>query len=101
MPSVFNTNKGRRTDPQITICEACRTAYDKIVIALQDRPQALAEIRPAMETVALLGIKLVKHMIDHKIDLPEWEMNNVEEAKKLRAERVRLEKLLASRDPLS
>jgi len=101
MPSVFNTNKGRRVDQQRTICEVQRQAWDLIVEALQDRPHSLARIRPVMEEAALLGIKLIKHMIDHKIELPEWEMNNVEEAKVLRAERVRLEKLLAMRNPLS
>jgi hypothetical protein len=93
----MDSDKGRVVSKKLTICEVNRLLWDKIVIALHDNPGALIDIKPTMDMAMALGMKLIKHMIDHKIAEPGWEKNNVEEAKYLRKERVRIEKEIAER----
>ncbi len=91
---ILEQSKGRRVDPERTICEEHRMIADLLIVRLADRPELLAEIMPHVNAAYLMGIKLVKALIDRKLSLPEWETNNVAEAAILRRERTRLVKEL-------
>ncbi len=91
---ILEQSKGQRVDPQRTICEEHRTIADILICRLSDRPDVLAEVMPHVNAAYLMGIKLVKAMIERKLALPEWEQNNVAEAAILRQERTRLVKEL-------
>lgn len=73
-----------------TICEVHKSIADLLIIHLNNKPKALAEILQHLESAYRSGICMSKALIDHKLDLPEWEKNNMERAKALRKERVRL-----------
>jgi len=81
-------------DSQRTICEEHRTIADLLVCRLKDRPEVIAEILPHVNEAYLMGIRLVAAMIDRKLALPDWQLNNVAEAMALRQERTRLVKEL-------
>jgi len=83
--------------PQRTICEIHREAYDWCVCNLTS--EQLNTIVPKLEEAYLLGIKLVKTLIDRKLALPDWERQNVAEAARLRQQRIEMEATLeASRN---
>lgn len=83
-----------RVDGQRTICEEHRAIADLIVVHLADQPEVLKEILPHVNAAYVMGIKLVKALVDRKLALPDWEKNNVAEAAALRKERIRLMKEL-------
>lgn len=87
---ILETRKGQRIDEQRTICEVHRALADLIVVRLQDRPEVITEIMPHLDEAFILGIRLVKALMDRKIEMPEWAKNNYAEAAKLRQERNKL-----------
>jgi len=89
LSKVFNSSKGRQVWPQRTICEVNRTIYDWCVCHLT--PEQLQDVVPLLEETYLLGIKLVKKLVDHKLAMPEWAENNRDEAAKLRLARIEME----------
>ncbi len=91
---ILEQDKAKRVDGDRTICEEHRVLRDLVVIHLSDRPEALRVILPHLNAAYLMGIKLVKALIDRKLALPEWEKNNVPEAAALRKEALRLVKEL-------
>lgn len=91
---ILEQQKGWRVDGERTICEVHRTLRDLLFIHLSDRPMALEAILPHLNAAYIMGIKLVKALIDRKLALPDWEKNNVGEALALRQEAKRLEKEL-------
>jgi len=91
---ILENHKGRRVDAENTICEVHRRIADLLVCRLSDRPEVLMEILPEVNKGFLMGKRLVLALIEKKISLPQWEMNNVNEAVKLRHECNRLVKEL-------
>jgi len=93
LPSeIFDSPKGRHIWPQRTICEVHRQLYDVCVTQLSDEQQG--QFVPLLEEAYLMGITLVRELIDRKLALPEWEKNNVAEARRLRQARIEMEKTL-------
>ncbi len=84
--------------PQRTICEVHREIYDLCVTELTEAQQAM--LVPKLEEAYLLGIKLVRTLIDRKLSLPDWAANHMEEASRLRAARIEMEEVLATGDSL-
>lgn len=91
---ILDDDKGKRVDGQRTICEEHRTIADLLVVHLADKPEVLRSILPHVNAAYIMGIKLVKALVDRKLALPDWEKNNVAEAVTLRKERTRLVKEL-------
>jgi hypothetical protein len=89
---ILDTNKGRRVDIENTICEEHRKIADLLICRLKDKPDLLKEIMPHLNEAFKMGIKLVLALIEKKINLPEFEVNNVFQTMKLRKERDRLVK---------
>lgn len=87
---MIDSEKGTAISPKMTICEVHRQIWDKVVLALADNPNAIKDIKPLMNQAMVLGMRLVQILIEHKLDLPDWERNNPEEASKLRLERIRI-----------
>lgn len=75
---------------QRTICEVHRQIADVLVLRCHDRPELIAEILPLLNEAADMGMRLVLALIERKIALPDWSVNNVVKALKLRKERNRL-----------
>lgn len=91
---ILDTTKGQRIDGERTICEVHRRIADLLICRLQDRPEVVKEILPELNDAYKMGIRLVLALIDKKIALPAWDRTNIEQVKKLRAERNRLVKVL-------
>ena len=81
---LLETHKGNRVDGMRTICEVHRQMADQLVVRFHDRPDDLDEIIPLLNEAYRMGINLCKTLIDRKLNLPEWEFNNVKEANQLR-----------------
>jgi len=97
---IFQSHKGRGVNVlHRTICEVHRTLYDKSVIYLHDRPEALADMTALLEEAYLMGVRIIDKLIEHKLAMPDWEKNNVEEARTLRLERKRLLKEMDETGP--
>lgn len=79
---------------QETICELHRQVYDLLITEFHDRPESLKKITPLMERAFLSGIKLVKKLIDNKIDVwkdkRDFTPEQAEEIKRLRNLRIEL-----------
>jgi len=73
-----------------TICEEHKAVADLLVIHMKDKPDVLAEILQHLESAHRSGISMAKTLIKHKLELPEWEENNMKRAEALRIERMRL-----------
>lgn len=91
---ILQTRKGRRVDPQDTICEVHRRIADLLVYRLSDRPDILKEIMPDLNKAFLMGKRLVLALVEKKISLPDWEANDIEKAVKFRALRNQIVKEL-------
>lgn len=95
MPSVFNTNKGRRVDQHDTICGTLRSAYDTLVCGLHGKDdRLLAEVTPILERAALYAIKMNKRLCELKVDTMEMFPDPSKESPALRQERVRLQAII-------
>jgi len=93
LPSeIFDSPKGRHLWPQRTICEVHRQLYDLCVVELSEEQQG--QFVPLLEEAYLMGIKLVRGLIDRKLGLPDWAQNNVEQARRLRQARIEMENTL-------
>ena len=73
-----------------TICEDHKIIADLLLINMHDRPKALEEILPYLQSAYTSGINIVKTLIEHKLSLPEWRKNNQERVQALRKERLQL-----------
>jgi len=85
-----NQEKTGHLYPKETICEVHRRIYDLCVLFLQDRPRLLASILTELETAYEMGLKLVRKLVEHKCELPEWKERQDEEASALRMLRKKL-----------
>jgi len=91
------TRKGRGACPKRTICEVHRDIYDILVIELATtRPEVIAKIVPLLEEAFIMGVKLNKALVEHKLASQDdtagpTDMANV---KTIRSQRLRLIKLL-------
>ena len=88
LSKIFNTKKGRHIWPERTICEVHRELYDFWVLGRYE------EMLPKLEEVYLMGIKLVKKLVEYKCSLPQWANNNSKESRELRKLRTQLTKEL-------
>jgi len=87
------TRKGLQVYPQRTICEVHRDIYDLLVIELasQTRPDVIRKLVPLLEEAFIMGVKLNKALVEHKLSQDfTAPANDVEKAEKLRKERIRL-----------
>jgi hypothetical protein len=90
------TSKGKTVYPKLTICEKHRMIYDLLVLKLaKTRPDVIREIVPHLEQAFLMGVKLNKKLVEHKLSedftAPD---NDTQKAFELRQERIRLVELL-------
>ena len=85
------TRKIDRACSKRTICEVHRQAYDIISVKIKD-PNVREELRTLIEEAFGMGVKLVQRLIDHKIEMLEWDKcSNRNEVNALRKERLRLD----------
>ena len=91
---LLESRKGNRVDGQRTICEVHRQIADQLLIQFCDRTTDLETTLELLNEAYLLGIRLVKALVDRKIDMIEWEENDIEQAMKLRQLRGQLVKEL-------
>ena len=94
MLEITSSTKGKAVYGDETICEVHRTVADLLITRLIDQPEILAEVMPELNKAYLMGIKLVKVLIDRKLDLPEWAETDMDKAIELRKERIRMTKEL-------
>jgi len=91
------TSKGKHTYALRTICEVHRELWDHLVLELADsRPDVIHKIVPLIEEAYIMGVKLNKALVEHKLSQDfTADPNDVEKCKALREERIRLVELLA------
>lgn len=84
--------KGKVVCGKLTICEVHRQLYDLIVIHMDDSCEQKTEMLHLLDKAFNMGVRLVKKLVDRKIELLEWEKNeNVEEVQRLRDLRIYLQ----------
>lgn len=94
-------NSGRRT-----LCEVLRTLYDEAVVGLANTdPELMRRMVPLIEEAYGMGIKLVKRLVELKIDDLEFPFEYgtmpadvLAKVQSLRAERVKLMERLREKD---
>ena len=91
---ILNTHKGQRTDGELTICEKHRQLADLLILRLAEKPHVLDEVMPVLDGAYQDGIKLVKVLIDRKLQMPEWGRHNPALAAQLRQQRIQMVKEL-------
>jgi len=94
LSELTETRKGKAVYSDETICEVHRTLTDVLVTRLKDRPEVLQEAMPHLNKAYLMGIRLVKALMDRKLELPGWAKTNVEQVAALRKERIKIVKEL-------
>lgn len=90
------TNKGRHVYNKVTICEKHREIYDVLITELATtRPDVIERIVPLLEEAYIMGIKLNKRLVEHKLSEDYTApANDMEKAKELREKRIRLVEML-------
>jgi hypothetical protein len=87
--SIFDTDKGKHIYPRRTVCEVHREIYDLAVIYLFNQPEQLAKMTVLLEEAFLMGIKMNKKLVEHKLSSEaDWPVSNTNGLN--RAERERL-----------
>lgn len=95
------TSKGTHIYSKKTICDTHRQLYDVIITELaKDRQDILLKIIPLLEEAFLMGIKMNKRLVEHRLGEAHFGDNDVESQAPLRAERIRLVKLLAENNEI-
>ena len=83
--------KGCSVGSKRTICEVHRQIYDLVVLHFSDRPKKVEKIVKLLEEAFDMGIKLCDKLVEHKLSLLNWEINeDREEIKRLRDLRIEL-----------
>ena len=82
--------------PQLTICEQHRRIYDLLIIELAaTRPDVIEKMVPLLEQAFLMGVKLNKKLVEHKLSEDfTASTHDMERVYELRQERVRLVEML-------
>lgn len=65
---IFESEKGKKTCEIVTICEAHKRIFDRVVIALKDDPKALKPIVKDLEVAFLLGVKMNIRLCERRVD---------------------------------
>ena len=89
-------SKGRDVGPKRTICEVHREIYDILVIELATtRPDVIEKIVPLLEEAFIMGVKLNKALVEHKLSQDfTAEQTDIKTALARRRERLRLVMML-------
>uniref|UniRef100_A0A6M3K3G1 Uncharacterized protein n=1 Tax=viral metagenome TaxID=1070528 RepID=A0A6M3K3G1_9ZZZZ len=90
------TRKGKQVYHKRTICETLRNLYDVLVIELAEtRPEVIHKIVPLLEEAFIMGVKLNKALVEHKLSQDfTADPFNQEKSRAMRKERIRLVELL-------
>lgn len=67
MSNNLDGPKGTKIDNRRTICEVHRELYDRLVLALADRPQLLEQLVPLLEEAFNMGISMNNKLIEHAL----------------------------------
>lgn len=96
------TRKGKQVYPGVTICEKHREIYDVLVIELAvTRPDVIEKIVPLLESAFLMGVKLNKKLVEHKLSEDfTAPFNDAEKARAMRANRISLVKMLEANNQI-
>lgn len=91
------TRKGRSACVKRTICEVHRDIYDVLVIELAiTRPEVIKKVVPLLEEAFIMGVKLNKALVEHKLASQDetGEPTDIKKVKIVRRKRLCLIKLL-------
>lgn len=90
------TRKGTQVYHKRTHCEVIRELYDVLVIELaESRPDVIHKIVPLLEEAFIMGVKLNKALVEHKLSQDfTADPFDQEKTRVMRKERIRLVQLL-------
>jgi len=84
---IMLSTKTERTCSKRTICEVHRQIYDLVVLDPTN-----PKIKELLNEAFVLGIDLVKKLVEYKCSLPNWEKNlDFDEIKRIRELRIQLD----------
>ena len=104
LSEIFSSEKGERMHSNRTICELHRELFDISVMCLYEKDiDLLKEIINLLEKSFIHGVEMNKRLVEYKLggsgkwNKKEYAKSNYNrhEIRKMRKERIRLEKMLA------
>lgn len=95
--NIFDTGKGRYTNPFRTICEVHREIYDKCFFALRENePETFEELTVLLNEAFDMGVRMDRKLSEIR-ETPEGELalnENIDEIREMRRRRVEISEQL-------